>query len=564
MSQVHVQLDQRELAVPLDSLLANASRLGVPDVLPGAALLRWAAALARRPRTTGGRLADLAAELTRVIAGTSTISASSRDRRFSDPAWTDNGLLRRTVQAYLAAAEKALQLVDDAELEERAQKRVRLFVENLVDALAPSNNMLLNPVALKEVVNTGGANLGRGLRNLLHDLSSRPRVPSMVDSSQFAVGTNIGATKGSVVLRTPVLELIQYAPITEQVREVPLLMVPPTINKYYVLDLAPGRSYVEFLLGQGQQVFMISWRNPTARHADWNLDTYIHGALEAMDAAREIAGIERVGLHGTCSGGIVASMAAAHLAGTGRGGELASLTLAVTVLDQAGAGTAQALVDHKRAAAAAALSKRVGYLDGAVLAEVFAWLRPNDLIWNYWVNNYLLGQKPPAFDILFWNSDTTRMPAQLHRDFLELSLANKLVTAGDATALGVPVDLSKITADAFIVGGRTDHITPWQNCYRSTALLGGKTEFVLSTSGHIAALVNPPTNAKASFQTSAHQPTSPAEFVASAETRPGSWWPHYAQWLAARSGKMGPAPPTLGTPRFRPLIDAPGSYVLDT
>jgi polyhydroxyalkanoate synthase len=286
-----------------------------------------------------------------------------------------------------------------------------------------------------------------------------------------------------------VFELIQYAAQTDDVRETPILMVPPTINKFYVLDLAPGRSVVEHLVRQGQQVFMLSWRNPTARHAEWNLDTYVHAVLEAFDVVRQATQSPTAAVLGTCSGGIITSMAAAYLSSVGRGDELAALTLLVTVLDQAGAGTTNALLDRGRADAASAMSRRKGYLDGAVLAEVFAWLRPNDLIWNYWVNNYLLGRKPPAFDVLFWNADTTRMPAALHRDFLDLSLENTLVTPGAATVRGVPVDLGKITTDAYVVAGVADHITPWQSCYKTTGLLGGKTAFVLSTSGHIAALI---------------------------------------------------------------------------
>jgi polyhydroxyalkanoate synthase subunit PhaC len=553
----------KDVAVALDSLLANVGRAARPGVLPGPEVLTWAGSLARHPRTTAGRALGLAAEIGRIVAGTSDRAPSRRDRRFADPAWSGNPLLRRAVQAYLALGEKALQLVDDAELDERTTERLRLLVENLVDALAPSNAPFLNPTALKETLDTGGGNLVRGTRAFLKDMSTRPRVPSMVDASEFEVGRNLAASAGAVVLRTPVFELIQYAPTTEKVREVPLLLVPPTINKFYVLDLAPGRSIVEYLVGQGQQVFALSWRNPLARHSDWGLDTYIHAVLEAQDAVREITRSERLALYGACSGGIISSLAAAHLAGTGRGDQLASLTLAVTVLDQEKSGTTSALVDRKRADAAIAMSRRAGYLDGGALAEVFAWLRPNDLIWNYWVNNYLLGKKPPAFDILSWNADTTRMPAQLHEDFLELGLANKLVTPGDATALGVPVDLGQVTTDAYIIGGETDHLTPWQGCYRTVGLLGGKAEFVLSTSGHIAALVNPPTNTRSSFRHSASSPASPQDFLATAETHEGSWWSHYADWLGARSGELVGAPSDLGRGRYERLADAPGTYVFD-
>jgi polyhydroxyalkanoate synthase subunit PhaC len=557
------ETDDRDVAVALDSLLASVGRVARPGVVPGPVLATWVGALARHPRTTARRTLELAGEIGKIVAGASDAAPSSRDRRFADPAWSGNPLLRRSVQAYLALSEKAMQLVEDAQLDERTEQRVRLLVENLVDALAPSNSPLLNPSALKETIDTGGANVVRGVKAFVKDLSSRPRVPAMVDNSAFEVGRNLAASSGAVVLRTPVLELIQYAPTTKKVHEIPLLLVPPTINKFYVLDLAPGRSTVEYLVEQGQQVFAISWRNPTARHADWGLDTYIHAVLEALDAVCEIAKVDRAALYGACSGGIISSMAAANLAGTGRTDRLASLTLAVTVLDQARAGTASALVDRTRADAAIALSKRAGYLDGSLLAEVFAWLRPNDLIWNYWVNNYLLGKKPPAFDILSWNADTTRMPAKLHEDFLELGLANKLTAPGEATALGVPVDLSQVTVDAYLIGGETDHLTPWQSCYKTTAMLGGKTEFVLSTGGHIAALVNPPSNTRSSFRHSAHTPVSAPEFAATAETHQGSWWSHYAGWLGSRSGELVAAPTDLGRGRFQPVAAAPGTYVFD-
>src|SRR4029453_17647494 len=313
-------------------------------------------------------------------------------------------------------------------------------------------------------------------------------------------------TPGAVVLRTEVLELIQYRPQTERVREIPLLIAPPTINKYYALDLAPVRSLMEYLGRGGQQVFVSSWRNPDARHAAWGLDTYVQSVLDAFDAVHRICPTARAAVMGICAGGIIASIAAAHLASSGQQDRLAAFGLAVTVLDNARAGTAAALADRRLAAAATALSRRRGYLDGRSLAEVFAWLRPGDLVWNYWVNNYLLGRKPPAFDILSWNADTTRMPAQLHADFVDLAMDNPLVTPGAMTVLGVPADLSRIEGDSYPVAGIADHLTPWQSCYRGTQLLGGESRFVLSTSGHIAALVNPPGNAKASYQVSKGNP----------------------------------------------------------
>ena len=321
----------------------------------------------------------------------------------------------------------------------------------------------------------------------------------MVDASGFRIGENIAATPGAVVFRSEVLELIQYTPQTPEVYEVPLLIVPPTINKYYAIDLAPERSLVEFSVRQGRQVFVISWRNPDARHAAWDFDTYVGAILEALDAVEEITGSTTTVLGGICSGGILASMTAAYLAGIGRQDRLAGLCLAVTVIDNHDAGTVAALSDPRLAELAKRRSARKGYLDGRALAEVFAWLRPGDLIWNYWVNNYLLGRRPPAFDILFWNADTTRMTAGLHADFVDMAVSNSLTRPGGITVLGVPLDLGKVTVDSYVVAGIADHITPWENCYRTTQLLGGTTRFVLSTSGHIAALVNPPGNPKSTL-----------------------------------------------------------------
>src|SRR5579863_1966143 len=455
-------------AAPLDLLLTDAAVGMLSRVNLGGPGLRLAAALAARPRLVAGRGGQLLGELGRIAVGRSQVEPSRRDRRFADPGWAGNPLLRRTMQAYLTAAETAQGLVAEAGLDEGDAERVGFVVTNLIDALAPSNNPLLNPAAVKAAVDTGGGSAVSGLRHFAADMAAAPRVPSMVERDAFEVGVDLAVTPGSVILRTPVFELIQYRPVTSAVRQVPLLIVPPVINKFYVMDLAPGRSMVEYLVSSGLQVFMISWRNPDARHAKWDLDTYGQAILDAMDAAARITGSEQVALAGTCSGGIIAAMVAAHLAHAGQQDRIAALTLLVTVLDQAHAGLASAVIDERTVQVAAAASQARGYLDGRSLAEVFAWLRPNDLIWNYWVNNYLLGKKPPPFDILFWNADTTRMTAGLHRDFLELGAANALVTPGAATMLGSPVDLGAVDWDNYIVAGITDHICPWQSCYRST------------------------------------------------------------------------------------------------
>ena len=549
---------------PLDVLLAGAAAGLLRRFAPDASTARFAVALARRPVTTARRLGGLAAELARIGVGTSVLAPAKRDRRFADPAWTGNLLLRRVVQAYLAAGRTADQLVGDAALDWQDDKRVRFLVENLEDALSPSNVPLVNPASAKAAIDTGGFNFVHGGISLLRDMATKPRIPEMVDTSSFEVGRDIAVTPGAVVLRTEILELIQYRPQTAQVREVPLLIVPPTINKYYAMDLAPGRSLVEYLVQNGQQAFVISWRNPDTRDAGWGMDTYVGAVLDALDAVQRVCGVDQTALTGVCAGGIIASITAGHLAATGRLGQLAAFGLFVTVLDTTHAGTLGALADRRLLTAAKAISRRRGYLDGRDLAEMFAWLRPGDLIWNYWVNNYLLGQKPPAFDVLFWNADTTRMAARLHADFVDLAMDNKLLTPGSLTILGTAIDLSQVDTDAYLVAGIADHITPWQNCYRSTQLLGGTSRFILSTSGHIAALVNPPGNPKARYQISTTTPADPEGWLKTAATEHGSWWPDMLAWLGDRCGKDRPAPEELGGGGLRPLADAPGTYVFDT
>jgi polyhydroxyalkanoate synthase len=552
-----------DAAAALDLLLAAAALGPLRRLLPGGAGVRFATSLARRPHRLARQATSLAGELGRVGLGRSTLAPPPRDRRFADPAWTSNPLLRRLVQAYLAAGQTAEQLLADADLDWRDAERMRFVVDNLVQALAPSNNPVSSPVFWKAVIDSGGGNVVRGARHLAADLAAPPRVPSMVAADAFEVGADLAVAPGAVVLRTPLFELLQYEPQTPRVRRLPLLIVPPTINKYYILDLAPGRSLVEYLVGSGQQVFVISWRNPDARHRDWGADAYGEAIVQAQEATQRICRVDRSLLLGLCSGGILAAMVLAHLAATGRQDRLAGFSLAVAVLDQARAGIASAALDERTAQAAVAASAARGFLDGRALAEAFAWLRPGDLIWNYWVNNYLQGHQPPPFDILYWNADTTRMPARLHRDFVRLAVDNALTRPGAASMLGSPVDLAKLDVDAYVVAGIADHLCPWQSCYRSTQLLGGRSRFVLSTSGHIASMVNPPGNQKATFRTAPDNPPDAADWLSQAIVEPGSWWPDYVGWLEQRSGGEKARPRRLGSAGFRPMDPAPGTYVLD-
>ena len=558
-----------DAAASLDLLLTDASRGVIRRFLPNRSMARFGLGLARRPGTVARRAAGLAGDFGAIAAGRSAIAPQPRDRRFADQAWTGNPLLRRLVQAYLATGEVALALVDDADLGWRDAERVGFVVRNLVDAAAPSNNPLISPEAWKAVVDSGGLSVPRGLRALASDMAAPPRVPSMVAPDAFEVGRDLAVSPGAVVRRTEICELIQYTPTTAQVNRYPVLIVPPTINKFYITDLAPGRSMIEYLVGQGLQVFAISWRNPDARHYDWGLDAYGQAVVESLDAARAVCGADRASVCALCSGGIITSMVAAHLRDAGQLDRLASLFLGVTVLDQGqdnNGGTVSALADEHTARLAVAASASRGYLDGRSLAEVFAWLRPNDLIWSYWVNNYLRGQRPPPFDILYWNADTTRMPAALHRDFIDVIMGGLLAKPGAATMLGSPVDLSAVDADAYVLAGAADHLCPWQSCYRSAQLLGGDIRFILSTNGHIASMINPPDNPKARFQVTPEpldDMASPDDWVRAAGSVAGSWWPDYSSWLAKRSGGAKKAPAELGGGKFTVLDPAPGRYVFD-
>jgi polyhydroxyalkanoate synthase len=552
-----------ELAAPLDLLLTN-SAVGVAErVMPNVSWSRFALALARKPRTLASRARGLAGQLVSVAEGRSDLAPAKGDKRFADPAWQGNPLLKATMQAYLATNDTVNALFSDAELDWRDAERIRFVLDLLTEGLAPSNNPLLNPLAYKALIDTGGRSAVRGLRHFIADMAAAPRVPSMVAPDAFTLGDTVAATPGAVVYRNEVFELIQYTPQTDEVFTVPLLLIPPVINKFYVLDIAPGRSMIEYFLRQGQQVFAISWRNPTADQRDWGFDTYGQAILDALDAVEKITGSDRTHLQASCSGGILAAMTAAHLTATGQGDRLAGLTLMVTVLDQRKAGFAAAAIDEEMANIAIALSARKGYLDGRSLAEVFAWLRPTDLVWRYWVNNYVEGKTPAAFDVLFWNADTTRMAAALHRDMVMTGLHNSLVAPGEATMLGTPVELSKLTADVYVVAGIADHISPWQACYRSARLLGGEDlRFVLSSSGHIAALVNPPGNTRASYRVGGVEEPDPAAWLHAAEKSTDSWWPDFVAWLGQRGGAKKPAPATLGGAGMAPLEPAPGSYVL--
>ena len=506
----------------------------------------------------------LLAEFGRIATGSSALAPDPKDRRFADPAWKDNAAYRALAQSYLAWGNALYRFLDKAEMRDRDVERARFLVSLVIDALSPTNSLAGNPAALKKLVETGGISLLRGLENFVGDLVRNGGLPAQVDTRCFAVGKNLATTPGSVVLRTEVMELIQYGPTTDEVHQGPLLIVPPQINKFYVFDLAPKKSIIRYCLDAGLQTFVISWKNPTTAERGFGLDTYVAALEEAVDAMREITGCDDVNIWGSCSGGITTSAFLAHLAARGEA-KVNSATLAVCLLDMTMAQDTMAglFVTADSIAAAKNASQLSGVVEGQELARMFAWMRPNDLIWNYWVNNYLLGNAPPAFDVLYWNNDTTRLPARLHADFLDLIDANPFVNAGKLAVCGTPVDMAQVNLDTYVVAGLSDHITPWQGCYNTARLYGERNTFVLANSGHIQSLINPPDNPKACFWTAASNAVDARAWREQADKHSGSWWPHWREWIKVRSGEIKSAPAELGSTQNPPLAAAPGQYVLE-
>jgi polyhydroxyalkanoate synthase len=392
-------------------------------------------------------------------------------------------------------------------------------------------------------------------------------LPSQVDATPFQVGVNLATSPGQVVLRHELFELLQYAPTTPQVHRRPLVMSPPQVNKYYAIDLSPDKSLVKWAVDSGVQMFVISWRNPTVEQRHWGLEHYVKAIDAAVDAARQITGSPDVNLWGSCSGGMAAAAYLGWLAGKGEA-KVAGATWAVCILDMNAAledSTLGLFNSPSTIRAAKARSRRKGIVTGEEMAAMFAWLRPNDLIWNYWVNNYLLGNKPPAYDILAWNADTTRLPGQYHCDLLDMVAKNPFVTPGTLEIDGVAIDMTQVDIDAYVIGGITDHITPWKGCYGTARLFGEKTTFVLANAGHLQSLINPPGGSKSFYIAGAASEPDPMAWAEKMqpERRDGSWWPHWRQWIQAHSGDPVPAPKKLGSRKFRPLASALGKYVIE-
>jgi polyhydroxyalkanoate synthase subunit PhaC len=548
-----------------DNTLAFNPLIGLRgrDLAGAAAALLEAAA--RSGRKGLASVMEYAAELWKVADGTSEAMPDARDRRFADPAWRSNFLCKRLMQVHTVTQRSLARFIDESSLDPPRKRRAHFLASLVTDALAPSNWPLANPAALRAIVDTGGENLVAGAKNLVRDVRHNHMLPSQVDSTPFELGVNVAATPGQVVYRTEMFELVQYAPSTPSVHARPLVMSPPQVNKFYAVDLAPEKSLVKWAVDSGVQLFIVAWRNPTALQSHWGLEHYVMALDQAVDAARAIAGSADVNMWGSCSGGMTLAAYLGWLAARGER-KVAHTTWAVCILDTEAAlgdSTLGLFTTPNAIRAAKARSRRRGIVSGHEMARMFAWLRANDLVWNYWVNNYLLGKKPPAFDILFWNNDTTRLPARFHCDLLDLFEANPFARAGALAIGGLPIDLGRVEVGAYVVGGINDHITPWRGCYGTARLLGPRSTFVLANAGHLQSLINPPGAAKAHFIAAPADAEDADAWARSAGARrtEGSWWPHWRSWIQERSGELIDAPTTAGSRDYPPLGAAPGTYV---
>lgn len=499
-----------------------------------------------------------------IVTGNADAKPDPRDKRFADPTWQNSKLHTGLWQTYMSWSKALNEFVSTAEFSDADRQRAQLVTSILIDAMAPSNIMLANPAAVRRIADTGGASLVASAKNFVSDMIENGGMPSTVDKSKFKLGENIAISPGSVVFRNDIIELIQYAPSTPEVYKRPLLMVPPQINKFYSVDLAPDKSMVGYLTRNGIQTFVVSWRNPTAKQRRWGLTDYVLALDEAVDAVREITGSETINLLGPCSGGITASTYAGYLAAKGEN-KLEGLVLAVCVLDMGSAQTSQyaAMVTPETVRAAREISRAKGVLEGQELARVFAWMRPNDLVWNYWVNNYLMGNPPPAFDVLYWNADTTRLPMQLHHDYLDLIAKDPFVHGGKLKIDGQAIDMKKVKLDTYVVGGTTDHITPWKACYATARLFGKNATFVLSNSGHLQSLLNPPGAPKATFVAGPANEREAEDWTQKHPRTNGSWWIHWLGWMQKHSGEKVAAHKAVGSKVHPAIMASPGSYVLE-
>ena len=541
-----------------DASMAQAAGPASQDFDP-LEMMRSAADLVN-PITAAGQMPWLASELVKIPLGRSGLTPEESDSRFADVTWRDNPFYRLLGHSYRLFEEWIGRMADAADGPWDRQARTRYLASILTATLSPTNFFLTNPAALKRAFETAGLSALRGGRNMVRDLA-RGGMPQMVNSGPFPVGGKLACTPGAVVYRDEIFELLQYAPATPAVRSRPLLMVPPELNRHYVLDLAPGRSLVEYIVGNGIQTFMIVWRNPRAGlgHGRWGLDDYLTAQAKAAEVTRKITGSDTINWLGLCAGGMTTALMLGYQAATGDA-SAGSATFIVTMLTN----RCPNIIGMMDTEASRKMLRRAAderqVFPGRSVRTSFAWLRPNDLVFNYLVSGWLLGQDPPSFDVLAWNDDATAITARFALEATEL-LVDQMARPGGVTVLGTPIDLAKVEADSFHVAGYTDHITPWRAAYSSTQVLGGGKELAVVKSGHIQSFVNPAAKSRYDYWEGPPASSDPDQWLAGATEHHGSWWPQWIEWLTARSGQEKKPGGALGNRKYPPLGPAPGTYV---
>jgi polyhydroxyalkanoate synthase len=535
----------------------------------GKALAAAATTAAKHPWTGASLAMQLGARLvqTGMAAGSrmwgtpaaGPVQVDPKDKRFADPAWENNPAFWALRQAYLSFRKYSMDLVRISDLDPVDAGKAELAMSVIADALSPTNFAPTNPAVLKRALETGGRSLIDGARNFLDDMINNNGRPRQVDTSPFEVGRNLAATPSKVVYRSELIEILQYLPQTDTVHQIPLLCSPPWINKYYVMDLAPGRSFVEWAVQHGHTVFTISYKNPDASMANTTMDDYlVNGPRAALDVICEITGASKVDLVGLCLGGALTMMTACYLDERGDD-RINTITLLNTMVDFSDPGILSRFTDEESVAKLEKKMARRGYLEGGEMAGTFDMLRANDLIFNYVVSNWLMGQQPPAFDILAWNSDSTRMPAAMHSFYLRSCYVKNQLAHGEMELAGQMLDLKDVEQDLYIVAAINDHIVPWTSSYATIKHVSGDTRFVLSSGGHIAGIVNPP-SPKGWYMTADNNPETPELWRAAATRHQGSWWEDWADWAAERAGEKVD-PPRTGSELHPVLGDGPGEYV---
>jgi len=497
-------------------------------------------------------------------AGDPVVQSAADDKRFRDDLWSANAVSEFTKQCYLLVAQHMRESAARTQgLDEHSRRKLEFFTRQFVAAMSPSNFAATNPQVMKATIDSGGENLVRGVANLLADLrrGKGKLRPTMTDLAAFKLGENVATTPGKVVFQNELMQLLQYTPTTETVYRRPLLIMPPWINKFYILDLKPKNSFIRWAVGEGHTVFVISWVNPDGRLAQKDFEDYmVDGPIAALDAIRAATGEKNANVIGYCIGGTLLASTLAWLAAKGDR-RIASATFFTSLLDFTDVGELSVFIDEEQIGRMEQEMRAKGYFDGAHMSQAFNLLRENDLIWSVFVGNYLLGREPPAFDLLYWNSDSTRMPERMHSFYLRnMYLRNRLREPGGITLAGVPIDLAKVKLPAYFLSTREDHIAPWKSTYAGAKLLSGPVSFVLGGSGHIAGVVNPPAANKYGYWTRDTLADTADDWLAGATAHEGSWWPHWLQWIAKHAGTRVPArePGASGMPAIE---DAPGSFV---